>query len=125
MPATPPRQNSAPKPTRPTPAPPKPRPPRPRPSPLRPRHLHHGPPLGKTHRRPARRHPPRHRATLRNPLPPPHPRAFPLHQALAATPSHVLSLISPDATAPICTTANHLILRFNDINTPRDGLTSP
>jgi len=48
-----------------------------------------------------------------------------LDKALAAQPSHALSLISPEAESPICTTANHLILRFNDINAPREGLISP
>jgi predicted protein tyrosine phosphatase len=47
-----------------------------------------------------------------------------LNKALASQPSHVLSLISPDAAPPICTGTEHLILRFNDINAPREGLTS-
>jgi predicted protein tyrosine phosphatase len=46
-----------------------------------------------------------------------------LDKALASQPSHVLSLISPDATPPICTGAEHFILRFNDITAPRGGLT--
>jgi predicted protein tyrosine phosphatase len=48
-----------------------------------------------------------------------------LDEALGAKPSHVLSLISPDAEPPLCPGADHLILRFNDINEPRPGLTSP
>ncbi len=47
-----------------------------------------------------------------------------LDNALAAQPSHVLSLISPDAAPPVCPAANHLILRFNDINAPAKGLTT-
>lgn len=47
-----------------------------------------------------------------------------LEQALGSTPSHVLSLISPSAEAPVCPgAAKHLILRFNDINGPAEGLT--
>jgi predicted protein tyrosine phosphatase len=45
--------------------------------------------------------------------------------ALTARPSHVLSLLSPDAQAPTIETANHLLLRFNDIVGPQDGLTPP
>jgi predicted protein tyrosine phosphatase len=45
-----------------------------------------------------------------------------LDKALASQPSHVLSLISPGAKAPICTGTTHLILRFNDINAPTEGL---
>ncbi len=45
---------------------------------------------------------------------------------LAAGPSHVLSLISPTATAPTgCENAEHLLLRFNDINAPAPGLIAP
>ncbi|GLR65361.1 protein-tyrosine-phosphatase [Acidocella aquatica] len=47
-----------------------------------------------------------------------------LEQTLASTPSHVLSLISPGTEAPVCPgAAEHLILRFNDINGPAEGLT--
>ena len=46
-----------------------------------------------------------------------------LNKALASQPSHVLSLISPDAAPPVCTGAEHRILRFNDINAPANGLT--
>jgi predicted protein tyrosine phosphatase len=47
-----------------------------------------------------------------------------LETALAANPSHVLSLISPDAEAPGITSAHRLVLRFNDISAPRAGLTA-
>jgi predicted protein tyrosine phosphatase len=43
---------------------------------------------------------------------------------LAANPSHVLSLISPDADAPDIKSAHRLVLRFNDISAPRAGLTA-
>jgi predicted protein tyrosine phosphatase len=45
-----------------------------------------------------------------------------LDKALLSQPSHVLSLISPNAASPVCTGRNHLILRFNDINAPTEGL---
>jgi predicted protein tyrosine phosphatase len=45
-----------------------------------------------------------------------------LDTALKANPSHVLSLISPDADAPDITSPHCLVLRFNDISGPRDGL---
>jgi predicted protein tyrosine phosphatase len=48
-----------------------------------------------------------------------------LDTALTANPSHVLSLISPDAEAPDAKAASHLVLRFNDIVGPQDGLTPP
>jgi predicted protein tyrosine phosphatase len=47
-----------------------------------------------------------------------------LEAGLASNPSHVLSLISPDADAPEIRSAHHLVLRFNDISAPRDGLTA-
>lgn len=43
-------------------------------------------------------------------------------------PSHVLSLISPDADAPVCNglaRGNHGIFRFNDIAKPLPGLVAP
>ncbi len=46
----------------------------------------------------------------------------------AHKPSHVLSLLSPDMDAPERThdwPENHLVLKFNDIATPMDGLTAP
>ncbi len=49
-----------------------------------------------------------------------------LDAALAASPSHVLSLLSPDAEMPPCPdipASRRLMLRFNDINSPVDGLT--
>jgi predicted protein tyrosine phosphatase len=46
-----------------------------------------------------------------------------LDEALASRPSHVLSLISPGAASPVCAVADHLVLRFNDINAPTPGLT--
>ncbi len=48
-----------------------------------------------------------------------------LDTALAANPSHVLSLLSPDAQAPNIAKADHLLLRFNDIVAPQQGLTPP
>lgn len=48
-----------------------------------------------------------------------------LDTALSANPSHVLSLLSPDAQSPDIATATRLLLRFNDIVAPRDGLTPP
>jgi predicted protein tyrosine phosphatase len=48
-----------------------------------------------------------------------------LDTALTANPSHVLSLISPDAEAPDAKAANRLVLRFNDISGPHEGLTAP
>jgi predicted protein tyrosine phosphatase len=48
-----------------------------------------------------------------------------LDTALAANPSHVLSLLSPDAQAPDIQSANHLKLRFNDIVAPQQGLALP
>ena len=48
-----------------------------------------------------------------------------LDTALTANPSHALSLISPDAEAPDIKTAHRLVLRFNDISAPQDGLTPP
>ncbi|HVE23281.1 MAG TPA: hypothetical protein VNC39_15025 [Acidocella sp.] len=45
--------------------------------------------------------------------------------ALTARPSHVLSLLSPDAQAPNIETTNRLLLRFNDIVTPQEGLAPP
>jgi predicted protein tyrosine phosphatase len=47
-----------------------------------------------------------------------------LDAGLASNPSHVLSLISPDADAPDINAAHRLVLRFNDISGPRDGLTA-
>ena len=46
-----------------------------------------------------------------------------LETALSANPSHVLSLISPDAPAPNIKSPDRLVLRFNDIVAPQDGLT--
>ncbi len=42
-------------------------------------------------------------------------------------PTHVVSLISPDALAPQLglPAERHLVLRFNDINAPQTGLTAP
>lgn len=43
-------------------------------------------------------------------------------------PSHILTLISPDAPAVVydgLNTGCHLTLRFNDITAPQDGLTAP
>jgi predicted protein tyrosine phosphatase len=48
-----------------------------------------------------------------------------LETALAATPSHALSLISPDMETPNIRTAHRLILRFHDISVPQEGLTPP
>jgi predicted protein tyrosine phosphatase len=48
-----------------------------------------------------------------------------LDAALASQPSHVLSLISPDATLPIIASSQHLVLRFNDIAAPTERLTEP
>jgi predicted protein tyrosine phosphatase len=51
-----------------------------------------------------------------------------LDAALASQPSHVLSLISPDAEIPSCpgiTPSQRLVLRFNDIAGPTEGLTEP
>jgi predicted protein tyrosine phosphatase len=45
-----------------------------------------------------------------------------LNTALAADPSHVLSVISPDAQAPDIKAANRLVLRFHDIFEPQEGL---
>jgi predicted protein tyrosine phosphatase len=45
--------------------------------------------------------------------------------ALASQPSHVLSLISPDTELPIIASSQHLVLRFNDIPAPTEGLTAP
>ncbi len=39
-------------------------------------------------------------------------------------PSHVLTIIGPDATAPVCA-VNHLTLRVNDIVTATPGLIAP
>jgi predicted protein tyrosine phosphatase len=50
----------------------------------------------------------------------------PLHgldKALAARPSHAVSLISPDAETPEISIPHRLILRFNDIHQPVAGLT--
>jgi len=47
-----------------------------------------------------------------------------LEQAFVLAPSHVLGLASPDADTPAYPPGPHrLILRFNDINAPRDKLT--
>jgi predicted protein tyrosine phosphatase len=48
-----------------------------------------------------------------------------LDDTLATKPSHVLSLISPDAEIPPCPgiTSQRLVLRFNDIIRPTEGLT--
>lgn len=43
----------------------------------------------------------------------------------ARKPSHVLTLISPDADRPACGTAAHVALRFNDIVEPMEGLVMP
>lgn len=48
-----------------------------------------------------------------------------LDAALASQPSHVLSLISPDAELPTIVPSQHLVLRFNDISGPTEGLTEP
>ncbi len=40
-------------------------------------------------------------------------------------PSHVASLISPDAEAPDIPGVARLVLRFNDIAEPREGLVAP
>jgi predicted protein tyrosine phosphatase len=48
-----------------------------------------------------------------------------LDRALIANPSHALSLISPDAQTPDIKTPHRLVLRFNDISAPREGLTPP
>ena len=50
-----------------------------------------------------------------------------LQNALAAhKPSHVITLISPDAPAVVCDGIHHhLTLRFNDIAAPQDGLVAP
>lgn len=48
-----------------------------------------------------------------------------LDTALASQPSHVLSLISPDTELPIIASSQHLVLRFNDIPAPTEGLTAP
>lgn len=50
-----------------------------------------------------------------------------LQNALEAhKPSHVITLISPDAPAVVCGGIhNHLTLRFNDIAAPQDGLVAP
>lgn len=48
--------------------------------------------------------------------------------ALALRPSHVLSLLSPEMDAPPCLTVpppDRLVLRFNDIVRPMDGLVPP
>ncbi len=49
-----------------------------------------------------------------------------LDAALALAPSHVLTLLAPGAEIPSCPTialAGRLVLRFNDINGPAEGLT--
>jgi predicted protein tyrosine phosphatase len=49
-----------------------------------------------------------------------------LDVALASQPSHVLSVISPDAEIPSCpgvAASRRLVLRFNDIIGPTEGLT--
>lgn len=48
-----------------------------------------------------------------------------LDAALASQPSHVLSLISPDAALPVIASSQHLVLRFNDIAGSTKGLTEP
>jgi predicted protein tyrosine phosphatase len=48
-----------------------------------------------------------------------------LDTALASQPSHVLSLISPDTELPTIALSQHLVLRFNDITAPTEGLTEP
>lgn len=40
-------------------------------------------------------------------------------------PSHVLTLLGPEAKDPTCGDAHHLILRFNDITAPMVGYTAP
>ena len=47
-----------------------------------------------------------------------------LDAGMASNPSHVLSLISPEADPPALKSAHHLVLRFNDISGPRSGLTA-
>jgi predicted protein tyrosine phosphatase len=47
-----------------------------------------------------------------------------LDTALALAPSHVLTLLGPGAEIPTCPgIAQRLVLNFNDINGPTDGLT--
>jgi predicted protein tyrosine phosphatase len=51
-----------------------------------------------------------------------------LGAALASRPSHLLSLLSPEAEEPQCpgvSPLHRLVLRFNDITQPMDGLTPP
>ncbi len=40
-------------------------------------------------------------------------------------PSHVLTLLGPEAEGPVCGGVRHLSLRFNDITFPMEGLTPP
>ncbi len=40
-------------------------------------------------------------------------------------PSHVLSLLGPEADDPACGDTHHLVLRFNDIITPMAGYIAP
>lgn len=45
---------------------------------------------------------------------------------LRRKPSHVLTLLGPDAEPdPVCGDAHHLVLRFNDITAPIAGYTAP
>ena len=41
------------------------------------------------------------------------------------SPSHVLTIIGPDTTAPVCSNLNHLTLRANDIVNATPGLIAP
>lgn len=40
-------------------------------------------------------------------------------------PSHVLTLLGPEAEDPICGDAHHRVLRFNDITAPLEGYIAP
>ncbi len=40
-------------------------------------------------------------------------------------PSHVLTLLAPEGSDPYCGKVRHLVLRFNDIKAPADGLIAP
>ena len=41
------------------------------------------------------------------------------------TPSHVLTLLGPEADVPVCEKVRHQILRFNDITAPLEGYIAP
>jgi predicted protein tyrosine phosphatase len=43
----------------------------------------------------------------------------------ARKPSHVLTLLAPEAEHPVCGDASHLVLRFNDISAAMNGLIAP